>query len=158
MDYTDAIFIAAATQDGELSPVITGGQPSSTAPATQDSTSASTTVPAGGGTEAEPEVGFWGQMAPTILMMVAIYAALYFLFLRPQRKQAKQQKTMQSNIRPGDNVVTQSGLYGKVMDVGEDVFIVEFGTNRGVRIPVAKSEIAGIKAPKMTPAPIPPKE
>jgi preprotein translocase subunit YajC len=62
-------------------------------------------------------------------------------------------KEMQATIGKDDNVITNSGLFGRVVDVGEDCFIVEFGTNRGIRIPVLKSEVAGIRDPKMTPPP-----
>ena len=88
-----------------------------------------------------------------------MFVAMYFFLFRPQRKQAKELKTLQSNIRVGDGVLTQSGLYGRVADIGSDVFIVEFGVNKTVKIPVAKSEIAAIKAPKTTSiTPVPEKE
>ena len=80
---------------------------------------------------------------------------LYFIFFRPQRKREKQRQEMVAAIKTGDNVLTTGGLYGRVMDVGEDCFVVEFGTNRGVRIPIAKGDVVGIREPKLTP---PPKE
>jgi preprotein translocase subunit YajC len=62
-------------------------------------------------------------------------------------------KSMQSSIKVGDNVVTSGGMYGRVADVGQDCYIVEFGTNRGLRIPIRKQDILGIKSPIMTPPP-----
>jgi preprotein translocase subunit YajC len=62
-------------------------------------------------------------------------------------------KEMQAAITTGDNVVTSGGMFGKVADIGEDCFIVEFGTNRSIRIPVLKSDVIGIREPKMTPPP-----
>jgi len=84
-----------------------------------------------------------------LAIWVAIIAVFYFFTIRPQSRRDKKLKEMQSSINSGDNVLTTSGFFGKVADVGEDCFIVEFGTNRGIRIPVRKSDIVGIQSPKM---------
>jgi preprotein translocase subunit YajC len=84
-----------------------------------------------------------------ILIWVAVIGVFYFFSIRPQSKRDKKLKEMQQSLKPGDNVITTSGLYGTVMDVGEDCFVIEFGSNRGVRIPVRKSDIVGIKTPVM---------
>ena len=57
---------------------------------------------------------------------------------------------MQASIKIGDDVMTSSGFYGKVVEMNDQVITVEFGTNRGVRIPVKKSEIIGNKAPNVS--------
>ena len=85
-----------------------------------------------------------------IAVWVAIIGVFYFFTIRPQSKRDKKLKEMQSSIKSGDNVLTTSGFYGKVADVGEDCFVIEFGTNRGIRIPVRKSDIVGIQTPKMS--------
>ena len=83
----------------------------------------------------------------------ALFVGLYFLFIRPQRKREKERREMVAAIRAGDNVVTTGGLFGKVTDIGEDCFVVEFGTNKGLRIPVLKSDVLGVREPKLTPPP-----
>jgi len=129
-----------------LSPIITGGA------------GAATEAIAEGG-EAAAEIASGTQTGGAfstfsmILIYAAVFGAAYFFIFRPQRKRDKELKQMQSEIRVGDNVVTTAGFYGKVVDIGEDVFIVEFGSNRGVRIPVRKSDISGVKDPKTTPPP-----
>ncbi|MDR3239868.1 MAG: preprotein translocase subunit YajC [Clostridiales bacterium] len=90
-----------------------------------------------------------------VLVWVAVIAVLYFVSIRPQSKREKKLKEMQDTIKPGDNVVTTSGFYGTVIDLGEDCFVVEFGTNRGVRIPVRMYDITGVKTPSMHPNPAP---
>ena len=75
---------------------------------------------------------------------------MYFFMFRPQRKREKEMKNLQSSLRVGDNIVTSSGMYGKIMDVGQDCFVVEFGTNRGVRIPIRKADVIGVKEPVLT--------
>lgn len=132
----------------EMSPVITGGQ----------STGAVETAAEAGGAVAEsvantPASGNPFSTISMILIYAAVFGAAWFFIFRPQRKRDKEMKQMQENIRVGDNVVTTAGFYGRVVDVGDDVFIVEFGSNRGVRIPVRKSDISGIKDPKTTPPP-----
>ena len=82
-----------------------------------------------------------------IIYVVALIAIFYFLAIRPSRKRDKELKEMQASIKIGDDVMTSSGFYGKVVEMNDQVITVEFGTNRGVRTPVKKSEIIGNKAP-----------
>ncbi|MBE6011510.1 MAG: preprotein translocase subunit YajC [Lachnospiraceae bacterium] len=78
-------------------------------------------------------------------MWIVIYAVLigglYFFMSRPQKKREKQLKELQASIKVGDSVVTSGGFYGKVVDTADDLYIIEFGTNKGVRIPVNKAEV-----------------
>lgn len=85
-----------------------------------------------------------------IIHVVALIAIFYFLAIRPSRKRDKELKEMQASIKIGDDVMTSSGFYGKVVEMNDQVITVEFGTNRGVRIPVKKSEIIGNKAPNVS--------
>lgn len=85
-----------------------------------------------------------------VLYVVALVAIFYFLAIRPQKKRDKELKAMQSAIQVGDDVMTSSGFYGKVVEISDQVIVVEFGTNRGIRIPVKKSEILGNKAPNVS--------
>jgi len=82
-----------------------------------------------------------------------VIAVFYFLTIRPQRQRDKKMKEMQSTIKVGDNVLCSGGLFGRVADVGHDCFVVEFGTNRGVRIPIRKSDVLTIQTPQLTPPP-----
>lgn len=85
-----------------------------------------------------------------IVYIIGLVALFYFFAIRPQKKREKELKTMQDSVKVGDWVMTSSGFYGKVVDVTEQVFIVEFGTNKSVCIPVKKSEILGNKEPNLT--------
>lgn len=93
---------------------------------------------------------FW-DILPTILLWGGMLVALYFFLIRPQRKRDKQQTAMQQSIKVGDRVLTSSGFYGKIVDIGNDAFVLEFGDNRGVRVPVRKSDVIGLKTPDMSP-------
>lgn len=72
---------------------------------------------------------------------------LYFMLIRPQKKQQKQTQAMLSTIATGDSVVTTGGFYGVVIDVMEEVVIVEFGNNKNCRIPMKKSAIIELEKP-----------
>ena len=92
------------------------------------------------------QMGKGGSTAILILYIAALALVFYFFAVRPQKKRAAQLKEIQQGIKVGDEVMTSSGFYGKVVELeGEDIAVVEFGTNRGVRIPVNKSEIIGNK-------------
>jgi len=88
------------------------------------------------------------------IYIVALIALFYFFAIRPQKKKEKELINIQNAIQVGDWVMTSSGFYGKVADIADQVFVVEFGTNKGVRIPVRKSEIIGNKEPNLTVSPI----
>jgi preprotein translocase subunit YajC len=99
------------------------------------------------GQVAEPinePTGLFGGSLWIIVIYAGIFVGAYFLLMRPQRKREKKMKELQSTIKTGDDVITSGGFFGRVADVGEDCFIIEFGTNRGIRIPVQKSDVLGI--------------
>lgn len=72
---------------------------------------------------------------------------MYFLLIRPQKKQQRQMQAMLSTLAIGDSVVTSGGFYGVVIDVMEDIVIVEFGNNKNCRIPMKKSAIVELEKP-----------
>ena len=85
-----------------------------------------------------------------LIYIVVIFAAMYFMSIRPQRKRQKELDEMRSKIKPGDSVLCNTGMYGRVVDVTAECYIVEFGMNKGVRVPVLKSEIAMVKEPNLS--------
>ena len=90
-----------------------------------------------------------GSMAGSLVSMVLMYAviigAMYFIFLRPQKKEQKRKQAMIAAVEIGDYVLTNSGFYGTIIDVTEDTVIVEFGNNKNCRIPMQKAAIAQIE-------------
>ncbi len=101
---------------------------------------------------AAASTGFMGGFGGTgLLLYAALLGGLYFFLIRPQRKREKEIRAMQDALTVGDQIVTSSGLFGTITAVGEDCFVVEFGTNKGVRIPIRKVDIIGKKAPNLTP-------
>lgn len=102
--------------------------------------------------------GTWGAQNPWMLIIiycVALVAIMYFLSVRPTQKREKRLAELRNAIQVGDSVITNSGIYGKVVDETYDCWIIEFGMNRGVRIPVSKVEVYGKAEPNLTKNPLP---
>ena len=76
------------------------------------------------------------QFLPIILMFVV----LYFLMIRPQQKKAKEHKALIEALGKGDEVVTASGMAGRITKVGDDFVTIEIAT--GVEVQMQKPAIA----------------
>lgn len=84
-------------------------------------------------------------MGFTIVWMVVLFAIMYFLMIRPQKKEQKRLQAMLSSMEVGDSVVTTGGFYGVVIDMTDEDVIVEFGNNKNCRIPMRKQAIAEVE-------------
>ena len=99
---------------------------------------------------APAQAGAGGGLLTMLLIYGAIIGVMWFILIRPQKKQQKQMQEMQNSIKNGDTVLLNSGLYGKVVDIINDTFIIEFGLNKSVRIPVVRSTVARVAQPDLT--------
>lgn len=97
------------------------------------------------GAEPASTTGSWIMI---IAQVAVLGLLLYFMLIRPQKKQQKQMDAMLSTLEKGDSVLTSSGFYGVVIDVMEEVVIVEFGNNKNCRIPMKKSAVVEIEKAK----------
>jgi preprotein translocase subunit YajC len=77
---------------------------------------------------------------PSMIFMVAIIGIFYFFMIRPQQKKAKDQKRFVEEVKKGDLVVTVGGAHGRVAEIEDDTFILEF--ERGTRIKFSKSSVS----------------
>ena len=82
-----------------------------------------------------------------ILFYVVLIAGMWFLLMRPQKKEQKRVQAMLADMAIGDTALTTSGFYGVIIDITDDDVIVEFGNNKNCRIPMQKSAIAQIEKP-----------
>ncbi len=81
-----------------------------------------------------------------IIAYIAIFGALiYFMSIRPQKKQQQKMKAMLAALEVGDSILTTSGFYGVVIDISDDTVIVEFGSNKNCRIPMQKTAIIEVE-------------
>ncbi|MFC5603985.1 preprotein translocase subunit YajC [Sporosarcina koreensis] len=63
-----------------------------------------------------------GDMLGTLLPIIAMFAIMWFLLIRPAQKRQKQTKTMQEGLKRGDKVITIGGLHG-VIDAVDDTSV-----------------------------------
>ena len=84
-------------------------------------------------------------MVGSIVWMVVLFGIMYFLMLRPQKKEQKRLQAMLNDMEVGDSIVTTSGFYGVIIDMTEEDVIVEFGNNKNCRIPMRKQAIAEVE-------------
>ncbi len=75
-----------------------------------------------------------------ILYIVGLFALLWFLMIRPQQQRQKKHAEMVRNLKVNDHVVTVGGIYGTIVKVKEDTFILRVADN--VRIEVLKHAIS----------------
>ncbi len=78
-------------------------------------------APAGGGME-------------SIFLIVAMFAVLYFLMIRPQMKRAKEHKNLIDALQKGDEVVTAGGVLGRISKVGDAHLSVEIAPNVEIQV------------------------
>ena len=84
-------------------------------------------------------------MVGAIVWMVVLFGIMYFLMLRPQKKEQKRLQAMLNDMEVGDSIVTTGGFYGVVIDMTEEDVIVEVGNNKNCRIPMRKQAIAEVE-------------
>jgi len=126
-----------------------GTQPAAGAPQT-GTVAAPVYVPQG---EQDAPGGFFGGGGSLFLIWALVIGVFWMLMIRPQRKREKKLKELQASIKTGDNVVTNSGMYGRVADVTAECFVVELGIGgRSVKIPMRKTDVLGIAEPNLSPA------
>lgn len=87
-----------------------------------------------------------GTSAPAFLQFVPIilvFAIFYFLLIAPMRKRQKALQTLVDNLKKGDRVITNGGLYGTVAGLEDKAVILKVADN--VKVRIAKSAVAGME-------------
>lgn len=84
-------------------------------------------------------------------MIVALFALMYFLMIRPQRKQQQKRREQLSKIKPGDSVVTIGRLHGVVDEINEAEKTITLDCD-GIYLVFDLSAVAQIKQPGIAPA------
>lgn len=84
-----------------------------------------------------------GSAFASFVPLILIFAIMYFLLIRPQQKKLKDHKAMVEALRRGDQVLTQGGILGKVIKVGDDGML-EVEIAEGVKVKVLRSSISQV--------------
>lgn len=80
-----------------------------------------------------------------LLPYVLIIGVIYLMLIRPQQQKAKEHRQMLDNLKRNDEVITNGGLYGKVVTLGDDVVTVEIAPN--VRVRISRAQISSVVSP-----------
>ena len=87
-----------------------------------------------------PTTGAAGGIA-SFVPLILIFVVFYFLLIRPQQKKAKQHQAYLNNLKKGERVITNGGLYGRVTGLTDAAITLEIADN--VTVKVARSAIMG---------------
>ncbi len=78
--------------------------------------------------------------AINLLLIVGVILVGYFLLIRPQQKRMRAHMELLNRLHSGDEVITQSGIYGTVTALEDDTVLIEI--SEGVEIRILKNSIA----------------
>jgi preprotein translocase subunit YajC len=76
-----------------------------------------------------------------LVILVILFALMWFVMIRPQRRQRTEQTQMLATLESGDEIVTAGGMYGRIHSIDEDDLTVEIAPNVVVR--VARRAVVG---------------
>ena len=76
---------------------------------------------------------------PMLIFIVLLFAMMYFVMIRPQRKRQKEHQDFVEQLHRGDRIVTAGGIYGEIESVSEDSVVIRIESGGTMRI--AKSSI-----------------
>ncbi len=83
------------------------------------------------------------QGMSTILMLVAMFAIMYFLMIRPENKRKKKAQEMRDGLKKGDVITTIGGIVGKIVMVNKDTIVIETSDDR-VRMELTKWSVSTV--------------
>lgn len=75
----------------------------------------------------------------TFLPLILIIVVFYFFMIRPQVKKQKDLKSYRESLKKGDKIITTGGMYGKVVDIKENVIVIDVGEQ--IRLRIDKSAV-----------------
>jgi preprotein translocase subunit YajC len=83
----------------------------------------------------------------TLVPMGLVFVLFYFLIIVPQRKRQRAVDDMLNNLKPGDKVVTNGGLYGQVVSLREDkrTVTLKISDTPPIRVEIARTAVSGLQ-------------
>ncbi|MBQ4273998.1 MAG: preprotein translocase subunit YajC [Clostridia bacterium] len=78
-----------------------------------------------------------------IIMLVGLLVVMYFVMIRPQRKQEKEQNDMRNNLAVGDEITTIGGIIGKIVSIKEETCVIETSHER-TKIRILKTAVSRV--------------
>ena len=84
-------------------------------------------------------------MDPSFLIIIVMFAALYYLLFRPQQKREKARRELVSSLAAGDEVVTNAGIHGVVVEVEPEIIWLEVAPD--VELKISRDAVAARSQP-----------
>ena len=78
-----------------------------------------------------------------LLMLAGLLVVMYFVMIRPQKKQEKEQNDMRNNLAVGDEITTIGGIIGKIVSIKEETCVIETSHER-TKIRILKSAVSRV--------------
>jgi preprotein translocase subunit YajC len=69
-----------------------------------------------------------------LIAILLMFVVMYFFMIRPQQKKQKQLKEMRKSLGKGDKIITQGGIFGTIVEVKDEYFLVEIDSNVKIRV------------------------
>jgi len=91
-----------------------------------------------------------GTAAPNMLAQffpfILMFAILYFLIIRPQRKKQKEHQNMLENVRINDVIITTGGIIGKIVNIKKEknILVVRIDETTNTKVELQKTAVAGV--------------
>lgn len=102
---------------------------------------AAAAAPSGAGTGTTPVANPAGEGIKSLLLMVIFGLGMYFLLIAPQRKKEKELKNTLQSLKPGDKVVTNSGILGIVVSLKDKTLSIR---SADTKLEILKSSVLEI--------------
>lgn len=94
---------------------------------------------------AQANPGGGPSLVASLFPLLLIFIVFYFLLIRPQQQKQREHQKMLANLKVNDEVVTNGGLIGRIVQLSDRILILEVGPN--VRVRVERSYVAGLARP-----------
>jgi len=89
-----------------------------------------------------PGGGGQGSQIMSFLPIILIFIIFYFMLIRPQQRRAKEHRNLLANLKAGEYILTNGGIYGKVTGIKENTLTVEISDK--VRVKVSRGHVAAV--------------
>jgi preprotein translocase subunit YajC len=91
--------------------------------------------------------GGGGSLFQLLIPMLLVFVLFYFLIIIPQRKRQRAVDQMLNDLKPGDKVVTNGGIYGTIVSLNEDKrrLVLKVSENPVVRVEIARTSVSGLQ-------------
>lgn len=101
---------------------------------------AQTAQEGGGAAEAPPGSG----MPPFLFLIIAMFAIMYFLTIRPQQKRERTRQEMLSALSKGDHVITNGGLHGTIVGLNEKSVVLRVSEEPPVKLEFVRAAVSQV--------------